>query len=161
MLVDLYLVLLETLVSFSHERICKIQIGSAFGNFQKYDEHVAVELQRRKGEYGNERAKSILGGKLSPQDTIPPPPPFRHPPGPCHPPPPPQISLPPSFFQKNPTTTETSSSPEWATPPVRPGLSGRNSGKIPERPRKRSQSVSGNSPREYGWDPPSPIIQGI
>ena len=27
----------------------------------------------------------------------------------------------------------------WATPPVRLGLSGRNSGKIPERPRKRSQ----------------------
>ena len=49
----------------------------------------------------------------------------------------------------------------WATPPVRLGLSGRNSGKIPERPRKRSQSVSWNSPREYGWDAPSPIIQGI
>ena len=32
----------------------------------------------------------------------------------------------------------------WATPPVRLGLSGRNSGKIPERPRKRSQSVSWN-----------------
>ena len=31
----------------------------------------------------------------------------------------------------------------------------------PERPRKRSQSVSWNSPREYGWDAPSPIIQGI
>ena len=27
----------------------------------------------------------------------------------------------------------------WATPPVRLGISGRNSGKIPERPRKRSQ----------------------
>ena len=26
---------------------------------------------------------------------------------------------------------------------------------------KRSQSVSWNSPREYGWDPPRPIIQGI
>ena len=37
----------------------------------------------------------------------------------------------------------------------------RNSGKNPERPRKRSQSFSWNSPREYGWDPPSPIIQGI
>ena len=32
---------------------------------------------------------------------------------------------------------------------------------IPERARKRSQSVSWNSPREYGWDPPNPIIQGI
>ena len=49
----------------------------------------------------------------------------------------------------------------WATPPVRLGLSGRNSGKIPERPRKRSQSVSWNFPREYGWDAPNPIIQGI
>ena len=49
----------------------------------------------------------------------------------------------------------------WATPPVRLGLSGRNSGKIPERPRKRSQSVSWNSRREYGWDAPNPIIQGI
>ena len=45
--------------------------------------------------------------------------------------------------------------------PVWLGLSGRNSGKIPERPRKRSQSVSWNFPREYGWDAPSPIIQGI
>ena len=49
----------------------------------------------------------------------------------------------------------------WATPPVRLGLSGRNSGRIPERPRKRSQSVSWNSRREYGWDAPNPIIQGI
>ena len=49
----------------------------------------------------------------------------------------------------------------WAIPPVRLGLSGRNSGKIPERPRKRSQSISWNSRREYGWDAPSPIIQGI
>ena len=49
----------------------------------------------------------------------------------------------------------------WATPPVRLGLSGRNSGKIPERPRKRSQSVSWNFPREYGWDAPNPRIQGI
>ena len=32
---------------------------------------------------------------------------------------------------------------------------------IPERPRKRSQSFSWNFPREYGWDAPSPIIQGI
>ena len=32
---------------------------------------------------------------------------------------------------------------------------------IPERPRKRSESVSWNSPQEYGWDPPSPIIQAI
>ena len=49
----------------------------------------------------------------------------------------------------------------WAIPPVRLGLSGRNSGKIPERPWKRSQSVSWNFPREYGWDAPSPTIQGI
>ena len=49
----------------------------------------------------------------------------------------------------------------WAIPPVRLALSGRNSGKIPERPRKRSQSVSWNSRREYGWDAPNPIIQGI
>ena len=49
----------------------------------------------------------------------------------------------------------------WAIPPVRLGLSGRNSRKIPERPRKRSQSVSWNFPREYGWDAPNPIIQGI
>ena len=49
----------------------------------------------------------------------------------------------------------------WAIPPVRLGLSGRNSGKIPERPRKRSQSISWNFPREYGWDAPNPIIQGI
>ena len=45
----------------------------------------------------------------------------------------------------------------WATPPVRLELSG----KIPERPRKRSQSVSWTSPREYGWDAPSPIIQAF
>ena len=50
---------------------------------------------------------------------------------------------------------------EGATPPVQLGLSGRNSRKLPERPRKRSQSVSWNSPREYGWDPPKPLIQGI
>ena len=50
----------------------------------------------------------------------------------------------------------------WAIPPVRLGLSGRNSGKIPERPRKRSQSISWwNFPREYGWDAPNPIIPGI
>ena len=48
-----------------------------------------------------------------------------------------------------------------ATPPVRLGLSGRNSGKIPERHRKCSQSFSWNFRREYGWDPPSPTIQGI
>ena len=46
----------------------------------------------------------------------------------------------------------------WATPPVRTGTFLEE---IPERPRKRSQSVSWNSPREYGWDAPSPIIQGI
>ena len=44
----------------------------------------------------------------------------------------------------------------WAIPPVRLGLSGRNSGNFPERPRKRSQSVSCKSSREYGWDPPKP-----
>ena len=33
----------------------------------------------------------------------------------------------------------------------------KNSGKT----RKRSQSVSWNFPREYGWDAPSPITQGI
>ena len=49
----------------------------------------------------------------------------------------------------------------WAIPPVRLGLSGRNSGKIPEGPRKRSQSISWTFPREYGWDAPNPIIQGI
>ena len=36
---------------------------------------------------------------------------------------------------------------------------------IPEKfrkdPRKRSESVSWNSRREYGWDAPNPIIQGI
>ena len=48
-----------------------------------------------------------------------------------------------------------------AIPAVRLGLSGRNSGKIQERPRKRSQSVSWNSAREYSWDAPSPIVQGI
>ena len=36
-----------------------------------------------------------------------------------------------------------------------------NSGKVPERPRKRSQSFSCNSRQEYSWDPPSPVIQGI
>ena len=46
-------------------------------------------------------------------------------------------------------------------PAVRLGLSGRISGKVPERPRKRSQSVSWNFPREYGWDAPKPVIQGI
>ena len=43
---------------------------------------------------------------------------------------------------------------------VRAGTFRKNSRKSPERPRKRSQSVSWNSPQEYGWDPPSPIIQG-
>ena len=36
--------------------------------------------------------------------------------------------------------------PSCAIPPARLRLSGRNSGKIPERPRKRSQSASWNSP---------------
>ena len=49
----------------------------------------------------------------------------------------------------------------WATPPVRLGLSRRNSGKIPERLRKHSQSVPWNSRREYGWGAPNPIIKGI
>ena len=37
----------------------------------------------------------------------------------------------------------------------------RISGIIPERPQKCSQSVPWNSPQEYGWVPPNPIIQGI
>ena len=57
--------------------------------------------------------------------------------------------------------TKCSCSTYWAIPPVRLGLSRRNSGKILERPRKRSQSVSWNFPREYGWDAPNLIIQGI
>ena len=44
------------------------------------------------------------------------------------------------------------------TTPLTPGLSGGNSGKNPERSRKRSQNFSWNSPRENGWDPPSPFI---
>ena len=32
---------------------------------------------------------------------------------------------------------------------------------IPERPRKRSQSLSWNFSREYRWDAPNPIIHGI
>ena len=40
------------------------------------------------------------------------------------------------------------------------GHTPRNSGNIPERPWKRSQFFSCNSPREYGQDPPTPIIQG-
>ena len=36
----------------------------------------------------------------------------------------------------------------------------KKSQKKSERPWKHSQSVSWNSLREYGWDPPSPIIQG-
>ena len=62
------------------------------------------------------------------------------------------------LFQKNQKQEEGGRDRQkWATPPVRLGLSG----KIPERPRKRSQSVSWNFPREYGWDAPNPIIQGI
>ena len=49
----------------------------------------------------------------------------------------------------------------WAIPQVQLGLSRRNSGKFPERPRKCSQSVSWNSPWEYSWDFPNPLIQGI
>ena len=37
----------------------------------------------------------------------------------------------------------------------------KDSRKMPERARKRSQSFSWNSPREYGWDRPDPIIHGI
>ena len=33
--------------------------------------------------------------------------------------------------------------------------------KTPERPRKPSQSVSWNSRREYGWDPPNPIYKKV
>ena len=40
----------------------------------------------------------------------------------------------------------------WAMPPVRLGLAGRYSRKMPERPRKRSQSFSWNSPREDGYN---------
>ena len=41
-------------------------------------------------------------------------------------------------------------------PLVRLGLSGRNSRKIPERPRKRSHRIFWNAPREYGWLTPKP-----
>ena len=51
--------------------------------------------------------------------------------------------------------------PSMGHTPSTAGTFRKNSGKIPERPRKRSQSVSWNFPREYGWDAPSPIIQGI
>ena len=44
----------------------------------------------------------------------------------------------------------------WAIPPVRLGLSGRNSGKIPERSRKRSQSVSWNFPSRVRLGCPKP-----
>ena len=44
----------------------------------------------------------------------------------------------------------------WAIPPVRLGLSGRNSGKIPERPRKRSQSISWNFPSRVRLGCPKP-----
>ena len=40
--------------------------------------------------------------------------------------------------------------------PVRLGLSGGNSGKIPERPRKRSQSFSWNFPSRVQFGPPKP-----
>ena len=42
----------------------------------------------------------------------------------------------------------------WAMPPVRLGLSGRNSGKTPET---LSERFRGLSPQEYGWDPPKPF----
>ena len=45
-------------------------------------------------------------------------------------------------------------SKQWAIPPARLAHTGRNL----ERPWKRSQGVSWNSPREYGWDAPNPII---
>ena len=41
----------------------------------------------------------------------------------------------------------------WAIPPSTAGTFWKIFLKIPERPRKRSQSISWNSPREYGWDP--------
>ena len=44
------------------------------------------------------------------------------------------------------------------TPPVRLGTFWK---KFRRKPRKRSQSFSWNSPREYGWDPPNPMILGI
>ena len=62
------------------------------------------------------------------------------------------------IYSAFPTVADRSATTQWAIPPVRLGLSGRNSGKIPERPRKGSQSVSWNFPREYGWDAPNPII---
>ena len=43
-------------------------------------------------------------------------------------------------------------------PPVRLGFSGRNPRKISGMTQKSSQSFSWNSPREYGWDAPSPRI---
>ena len=42
---------------------------------------------------------------------------------------------------------------KWATPPVRLGLSGRNSGISSGN---ALRAFPGNSPREYGWDPPKP-----
>ena len=53
---------------------------------------------------------------------------------------------------RTPNPSKSAKIPKWAIPPVRLGLSGRNFGETVERPRKRSQSVSWNSPREYGWD---------
>ena len=45
----------------------------------------------------------------------------------------------------------------WATPPVRLGVPGRNSGNIPERHSETlSEHLQAHSPREYGWDPPKP-----
>ena len=43
----------------------------------------------------------------------------------------------------------------WAIPPVRLGLSGRNSGKTPET---LSELFLEFPTQEYGWDPPSPMI---
>ena len=43
-----------------------------------------------------------------------------------------------------------------AIPPAQLGLSGRNSAKILERLRRRSERFSWNSPREYGWEPERP-----
>ena len=60
----------------------------------------------------------------------------------------------PKFARVRQTSHEGAHMLLWAIPPVRLALSRRNSGKIPERPRKRSQSVSWNSPRENSWDAP-------
>ena len=49
----------------------------------------------------------------------------------------------------------------WAMPPVRLGLSGRIPEKFRKDPGNALRAFSWNFPREYGWDAPNPIIQGI